>query len=420
MNAPRQGFLFLQGLASPLFTRLGDHLRALGHAVHRVNFCAADAALWAGRPAWNFRGTLDELPPFLDATFGTHAITDVILFGDQRPVHRAAIAAARSRGARVHVFEEGYVRPDFITVERGGTNAASMLPRDPRWYLDVAAALPPVNDVRPMRVPLVTRARQDMAYRLCNALNPLAFPRYRTHRPFAAPIEYAGWARRFAQMPLHRRRDDDTIVRLLQRKAPYFLLPLQLNGDAQIVHHSSFDTIGDVIDAVLRSFAGHAPAGSEIVIKNHPLDTGLRAYRRQIGRLTRELDLGARVHYLESGHLPTLLAQALGTVIVNSTVGLSALSQGCPTKTLGRPIYDLPGLTARAGLDAFWREREPPDRTLFDAFRRTVIHATQVNGDFFTDDGVALAVAGCDRMLGASSPLEQLLRRHGQPAVTSP
>ncbi|WP_250313331.1 capsular polysaccharide export protein, LipB/KpsS family, partial [Escherichia coli] len=31
-------------------------------------------------------------------------------------------------------FEEGYLRPQFITVEEGGVNAYSSLPRDPDFY----------------------------------------------------------------------------------------------------------------------------------------------------------------------------------------------------------------------------------------------------------------------------------------------
>jgi capsular polysaccharide export protein len=411
----QRGFLFLQGLASPLFTRLGDRLRAQGHAVFRVNFCAGDSAFWGRRPAWNYRGGLDALPRFLDSRFRAHRITDVILFGDRRPVHQPAIELAGTHGARVHVFEEGYLRPNWITVERGGTNAHSALPRDPHWYREVDRSLPRHGEGHPVQVPLGLRAGQDLAYRVCNALNPLAFPGYRTHRPHAAPVEYAGWARRFAGMPLTELADSRLIRRILARKARYFLLPLQLNGDTQIVHHSPFRDMGEVIERVLGSFARHAPADAEIVIKNHPLDTGLHGYPRLVARLRRALDLHQRVHYIESGHLPSLLEHAGGTVLVNSSVGMSALHHGCPTKALASPIYDMPGLTFRGSLEAFWAAPEPPDRDLFLAFRNTVIHATQVNGDFFTRDGVALAVAGCDRMFGELSPLEALLRRHGMP-----
>jgi capsular polysaccharide export protein len=352
---------------------------------------------------------------FLESRFRAHRITDLILFGDRRPIHQGAIDLARAQGARVHVFEEGYIRPNWITVERNGTNALSRLPRDPLWYLEVNGSLPQHGEGRPVRVPLKLRAGQDLTYRVWNLLNPVIFPGYRTHRPFVAPVEYAGWARRFAAMPLAERADSRLIHRILARKGRYFLLPLQLNGDAQIVHHSMFRDMGEVIDRVIGSFAAHAPKDAEIIVKNHPLDTGLYAYARQIARLRKALDLHERVHYIESGHLPTLLEHAAGTVVVNSSVGMSALHHGCPTKALANPIYDMPGLTFGGSLEKFWNEPLPPDRELFLAFRNVVIHATQVNGDFFTREGVDLAVTGCDRMLGELSPLEEIFARHGEP-----
>lgn len=414
MNRGRS-FLFLQGLASPFFTRLSDRLRAGGDAVHRVNFCAGDAAFWGKRPAWSFRHDLQGLGAFLESRFQDHGFTDVILFGDQRPIHRLAIGVSRAFGARVHVFEEGYVRPNWITCERNGVNGHSALPRDPHWYLMTNAGLPDHGEGRTVRIPLRVRAAQDMAYRLANMTNPVVYPHYRTHRPKHAALEYAGWTRRFAQLRARERNERRLIHRLLAGKGRLFVLPLQLNGDAQVVHHSPFRHMGDVIDLVLASFAWHAPREAKILIKNHPLDTGLFPYRRYIARLAMELDLRERVHFVEGGHLPTLFEHAAGVVVVNSTVGLSALHQGRPTKALATPIYDLPGLTCGAALDAFWRDPAPPDPVLFRAFRNTVIHATQVNGDFFTREGIAMAVSGCGRMLANRSPLEDLFDRFGRP-----
>lgn len=418
VGAPRR-FVFLQGLAGPMFTRLGDHLRAQGHAVFRVNFCGGDAQAWAGRPAWRFSEPLSHWPGWLAQRLDAHGVTDVLLFGCRRPLHRAAIAVARARALRVHVFEEGYIRPNWITVERLLDGDAPWLPRDPQWYRAVAAALPRQRDEQPIRVPLPLRAWQESVYHAGNAVNAVGWPHHRTHRPHPAAVEAFGFARRFAGLAWNGRADTRRIDALLGSGRPFFLLPLQLDGDAQIVHHSPFESIAEVIALVMRSFAAHAPAGTDLVIKNHPLDAGVQRHARVVRALARELDLRTRVHYVETGHLPTLLGAARGAVLVNSTVGMSALSQGCPVKPLARPLYDMPGLTSRAPLAQFWRDPEPPDAALFEAVRNTVIHATQVNGDFCTRQGIALAVAGCERMLGERSPLEALLLRHGAPRQPS-
>lgn len=403
-----------------MFTRLGDRLRARGETVLRVNVCAGDAMAWGTRPAWSFRGPASGFAHWLAPRVRQHAVSDVVLFGCRRPLHAAAIPVLRQHGARIHVFEEGYIRPNWISVERLGAAPTPWLPRDPQWYREVHARLHDRHGIAPVpiRVPLVLRGWRETRHHLGNALNPLAYPGYRTHRQHVAAVEALGFVRRYAAMRVAGRADARGIEALLAARTPYFVLPLQLNGDAQIVHNSPFDDIADAVTQVLRSFAAHAPGDAHLVIKNHPLDAGLSAHRQLVERLGAEFGVRTRVHYVETAHLPTLLEHARGTVVVNSTVGMSALSQHCPTKALAQPFYDLPGLTSRAPLDHFWRDPEPPDATLYQALHDIVIHATQVNGDFVTRAGMALAVDGCERMFGPLSPLEQLLLRFGDPRAS--
>lgn len=90
--------------------------------------------------------------------------------------------------------------------------------------------------------------------------------------------------------------------------------------------------------------------------------------------------------------MPTLLAHVTDVITVNSTVGGSALLHACPTIALSQPIYAIPGLTFQGPLDAFWRDHQPPNMTLFHYFRNIVIHTTQVNGGFYSGQGIAMAV----------------------------
>lgn len=404
-----RNFLFLQGVSSPFFSRLADRLLERGEAVWRVNLCAGDALYWRGKPAWSFRGAREHFAAWLDRKILRLELTDLVLFGDQRPHHRAATDLARRYGLRVHAFEEGYVRPNWITLERGGVNAASALPRDAAWYHKVNAALPDAGEGIRVRPSLAPRIAHDMAYHGANLANYLAYPGYRTHRPRLAAVEYAGWAMRYARFPRWRERDAARLDALIERRAPFYFLPLQLNGDAQIVHHSPFGTMADALRMILRSFAQRAPAETLLVIKNHPFDTGLVDYPKLIARMERELGLAGRVVFLQTGEVPKLLDHALGIVVVNSTVGFSALQHRRPTKALGKAIYDLPGMTFQGGLDDFWSRLTPPELDLVRAFRNVVVHATQLNGGFYSRQGMATALAGCERLLEPRSRLEQLL-----------
>ncbi|OGA74798.1 MAG: hypothetical protein A3G81_16735 [Betaproteobacteria bacterium RIFCSPLOWO2_12_FULL_65_14] len=405
----RRKFLFLQGASSPFFSRLGDWLAARGAEVRRVNLCAGDALYWRGKPAWSYPGPREGFAAWLEARIGAEGLTDLVLFGDQRPHHRDAAMLARKHGLRVHAFEEGYIRPNWVTLERGGVNAASALPRDAAWYRKVSAALPDAGEGRRVLPSLAPRIAHDMAYHAANLANCLAYRGYRTHRPRLSAVEYAAWARRYARFALWQRRDAARIEALVERNTPFYFLPLQLNGDAQIVHHSPFGTMANALRPILASFARRAPAEAHLVIKNHPLDTGLVDYARHIGGLERELGLAGRVVFLQTGDVPTLLDHALGVVVVNSTVGLSALQHLRPVKTLGKAIYDLPGMTFQGELDDFWGRLAAPDLELVRAFRNVVVHATQVNGGFYSGQGIATALEGCARLLEPRSRLEELL-----------
>ena len=95
--------------------------------------------------------------------------------------------------------------------------------------------------------------------------------------------------------------------------------------------------------------------------------------------------------------------------MVNSTVGELSLSFGRPTCALGEAIYKMPGLTHQGDLSDFWHRPEQPDPALFEAFRKTVIHTTQINGGFYTTGGIELAVENSLRLLTPRSVLSQYL-----------
>jgi capsular polysaccharide export protein len=406
----RRTFLVLQGPATPFFLHLSRRLRTDGHRVVRVHFCAGDVAYGAESGALAYRGRVEGLRDWLDAVYRRYAITDQVLFGDRRPVHRPAVAHGEACGVRTWVFEEGYFRPHWVTLEREGVNGHSLLPRDPDWFREVGSRLPEPSGVVAFRSPFWRRAVHDVLYHLAGVVNPVLFPHYQTHAPYPAPLEYAGYLQRFARLRLIREREVKRAQAIMASGVSYYVLPLQLNSDAQIRDHSRFEDMEEVMDHVVASFARYAPSGSHLVVKNHPLDPGLVNHGRALQAMARDYDVVGRVDYLEEGDLVGLLRHARGCVTVNSTSGILALEQGTPTMTLSDPIYNLPGLTFQGALDAFWQGGVPPDPAFFGCFRRAVIHTTQINGGFYCPAGIRLAVENSVRVLTADrSPLEALL-----------
>ena len=90
-------FLFLQGLAGPFFSRLGEALAASGNGVHRINFNGGDKLYWKLPGAVDYRGNLDKWPRFLAKVLARRGITDILLFGDCRPLHSVAIRDPAAR-----------------------------------------------------------------------------------------------------------------------------------------------------------------------------------------------------------------------------------------------------------------------------------------------------------------------------------
>lgn len=406
-----RSFLFLQGVCSPFFRVLGERLSAQGHQVNKVNFNVGDFFAWRRSGAYGYRRTMDELPDFYKDAFNERCITDIVLFGDCRPVHAPAIAMARAHGIRIHVFEEGYFRPYWITLERDGVNANSRLPKDPDWFRRAARKVPKYGNGIPFNSKFWLRAAHDVSYNFWAGLNFILHPGYESHVPYSPASEYLHYVARAARVKLWSKRDAATIARVVANAdtKPYYLLPLQLGSDAQIRHHSPFENMTDVLSLVVKSFAYYAPRNSRLVIKNHPLDPGFLDYRRVLSKVAEEHVVVDRVDYLESGHLPTLLSNTQGVVTVNSTVGGSALVHHCPTIALGSAIYNLAGLTFQNGLDRFWTEAEKPDRHLFESFRNIVIHTTQLNGGFYCRRGIAMAVENsCSRLTSEYSAFDDL------------
>jgi capsular polysaccharide export protein len=249
-------------------------------------------------------------------------------------------------------------------------------------------------------------------------LAPL-YPHYRRHRSHRPLSEMCGWIKRLAKRPFERRYAERLSRYLEAAKPSYYILPLQLETDYQIRSHSRFKSMAHVMQVTLESFARAAPPESLLVIKLHPLDNGIANFRKQARRITRRLDLGDRVLVMDGGHLPSLISKCEGVVVVNSTSGLSALHHGKPVAVLGHAIFDLAGLTFKGPLDSFWQGSTAPDQALFRAFRKVVLTRAQVNGSFFTDEGLELAVEGTLKRIDLTpiaQPVAQTRKIYAAPA----
>jgi len=382
-------WICLQGLGTPFFAVLGAKIIAAGGTVIRVNFCGGDAAFSGPETQVDFRGRPADMPGFYADLFDAHHPRGIILFGDQRPVHRPAIAAARARGIAVLCIEEGYERPGWLTVESGGTNGASHGPKTADSVRRLAAAVAPCPALtHPLATNFGARVRWDLWHKAANIALGRRYRHYRTHRPYPMQREAAGWIRRLSRRLAMRRHTHQRWAVYAATQPRFFLFPLQLNSDTQIRVHADVGGMDGYLDTVLTSFAAHAPQDTRLLIKNHPLDNGVIDYQRMIARRTADLGTTDRVDFIDGGDLGAMLDMTAGVVLVNSTTGLAALQRGVPVHASGTAIYRMDGLTSGQSLADFWIHPQAPDATLCRQFMTLLRRCAMVEGDLFSAAGI--------------------------------
>lgn len=375
--------LLLQGPMGPFFARLAGFLEEHGQTVYKVNFNGGDQIFYRRRRSIPFVGRADEWPQWLRALLIVKRIDAVVLFGQTRPLHMAARAVARELGVEVFVFEEGYLRPDYVTLECGGVNGDSAVPRCPAFYGSLPDELPKGTQPTHQRFSVMAWYASVYSWGVT-----LLRPRYRHHvyhRSIHPVVEALRWARGGWRKLAYAVKEHGVLRELTAeaRTKRWFLLPLQVHNDSQIVHHSRYDTVEAVIDEVMASFSRYAAKDDWLVIKHHPMDRAYSNYSRYIAQRAAVHGLSERVRYVHDLHLPTLLKHAKGVVTVNSTTGLQSLFHKTPVIALGDCFYNIPGLVFQGPLEAFWQAPGTVDESLYHRFRQYLVAHTQLNVSFY-------------------------------------
>ncbi|STM58168.1 KpsS protein [Escherichia coli] len=135
-------YLLLQGPMGPFFNDVANWLETLEREAVNVVFNGGDRFYCRNRPYLTFTQTPKEFPSWLKETWKDYPFDTILCFGDCRPLHQAARAWAKAKGIRFLAFEEGYLRPHFITVEEGGVNAYSPFPAIP-IFIVICPRCPP-------------------------------------------------------------------------------------------------------------------------------------------------------------------------------------------------------------------------------------------------------------------------------------
>lgn len=384
-----RNFLILQGPMGPFFNNVAGMLEALGHATLSVAFNGGDQFYAQSRRCISFNQTLNDFPAWLTKVIDQFNFDTILCFGDCRPLHQSAKVWARDNSVRFFVFEEGYLRPNYITLEEQGVNGYSSLPREADFYRNLPASHSLKADV--LNLSALKRVSHAIWYCLMCCWYRHEFQHYQHHKHFSYWHEAGCWLRSLWRKPIYR-VIQHKVGRELQRERSqrYYLAILQVYNDSQIKNHSPFDDVHDYIFSVMSSFSVNAPAESYLVLKHHPMDRGYRDYKKFIKRLSKELGILGRVIYVHDLPMEQLIIHAKSIISLNSTAGITALAHSKPLKVLGNALYDIEGLTYQGSLQQFWHADFKPDAELFDKFIQYLIENTQLNTTFYAKNNSGL------------------------------
>ncbi|HIC5266597.1 TPA: capsule polysaccharide modification protein KpsS [Campylobacter coli] len=371
--------LLLQGPVGTFFHRLAIKMKKNKTKVFKLNFNGGDFLFYPSGK----RCKCDEkdLENFYENFFKEKKIDAIVMYNDCRLIHAKAIKVAKELGIGIWIFEEGYLRPYCITFEKDGVNANSSLPRDKNFYL--SCNILTKESIKEIPGGFKFMAFSAFLYWFFSFLLAPFFNNKLHHRTLF-PFEFLFWFRSLYRKYLYKFTEKKLNQKIYSLEKKYFLAILQVYNDTQIKHHYK-KSIEEFIEELILSFANHARAKSYLVFKHHPMDRGYRNYSKLINELSQKYHVEGRIFYVHDTYLPTLLKNALGCITINSTVGLSAILEGCPTKVCGNAFYNFEGLAYPKKLQFFWREAHAykPNPSLVLNFKNYLLNTNQFNGNFY-------------------------------------
>ncbi|EAJ1744970.1 capsule biosynthesis protein [Campylobacter coli] len=371
--------LLLQGPVGTFFHRLAIKMKKNKTKVFKLNFNGGDFLFYPSGK----RCKCDEkdLENFYENFFKEKKIDAIVMYNDCRLIHAKAIKVAKELGIGIWIFEEGYLRPYCITFEKDGVNANSSLPRDKNFYL--SCNISTKESIKEIPGGFKFMAFSTFLYWLFSFLLAPFFNNKLHHRTLY-PFEFLFWFRSLYRKYLYKFTEKKLNQKIYSLEKKYFLAILQVYNDTQIKHHYK-KSIEEFIEELILSFANHARAKSYLIFKHHPMDRGYRNYSKLINGLSQKYHVEGRIFYVHDTYLPTLLKNALGCITINSTVGLSAILEGSPTKVCGNAFYNFEGLAYPKKLQFFWREAHAykPNPSLVINFKNYLLNTNQFNGNFY-------------------------------------
>ena len=102
-------FVLLQGPSSRFFAHLGRALKARGASVAKIGLCPGERLFWTGSAGryLAYWGRMEKFQHWLGEALTHEATTDIVMLGDGRAPHAAAIKLIKEHNLDVRVWIVG-------------------------------------------------------------------------------------------------------------------------------------------------------------------------------------------------------------------------------------------------------------------------------------------------------------------------
>ena len=375
--------LFLVGPIGTFFARFSDYLENNNIRTYKILFPLHEYGFSQSRII-KYDQDIKVFKDFLRQTIIKYEIKHIFMYGNVLIPHKQALDLAKElnfvgKDIKTHIFELGYLRPNFVTLENDGINYNSSLIKSSKFYSkqDSYSVLPVPKKHARLRIRKIWKTISFINH---------SFKNYKIvekdHKLQPKPIYIWFQIKGFFLKYFFFFTEYKLKNYLLRNK--FFLVILQVSTDSQLTEGSDIKDNKKFIYEVIKEFAEAKRNDINLVFKHHPRDRGYTNYHNEIQNLANEFGVSNNVFYIHDYYLSKLFqnSNCMGTVLINSTVGYQSLYHSVPVKSLGITPYNIKGLSDQKDLASFFKNPSPVDKLLFNKFYKYILENSQINGNF--------------------------------------
>jgi capsular polysaccharide export protein len=313
--------LFLQGPAGSFFSRFSSYVKEKGAQTFHVNFNLGDKFFNPNKNSFDFKDNISEWPKYLENLILKKRINKIYMLNDCRPYHYNIVPLLKKLNMNFYVFEEGYFRPNHLTLEPIGVNANSKY-----VYFEQNLYVREIDTIS-MRKPFLPKFLERAIYSILSLGDKIYFKNYISFRKIDP----------FSKFYLETMNSivffkEKFTKKLYKSKKNYALIALQLNDDTQIKFHSFFENMEDYFLFLIKKIRSHRH-DQEILVKSHPKDL---YHASKLQHLFKDME---NVHFIFEGELSDYFENANFVIVNNSTSGIQAIEKGKNIFACGNSAY---------------------------------------------------------------------------------